>query len=67
MVNCITSVKLIMRTFQMKPICDTASKYSKLSHDYVRDTPTCITANGNSVTKLNSGFPGAESIQVGPM
>jgi len=66
MAKCITSLKLIMSTFQMKPICDTTSKYSKLSHDYVRDTTTCITANGNSVTKLNYGIPGAESIQAGP-
>jgi hypothetical protein len=51
----------------MKPICDTANKYSKLSHDYVRDTPMCIAANGNIVKKLNSGIPGAESIQAGLM
>ena len=67
MVNCITSLKLTMRVFQMKPICDTANKHSKLSHDYVRDTPTCIAANGNSVKQLNSGIPGAESIQAGLM
>lgn len=65
MVNCITSLKLIMRTFQMKPICDTACTYSKLLHNFVHDTPTSIKANGNSVTKLNSGISGAESIQVG--
>lgn len=65
MVNCIKPLKLIVRTFQIKPVCDTACKYSKLSHNFVHDTQTCITANGNSVTKLNSGISGAESIQVG--
>jgi hypothetical protein len=40
MVKGITSLKLIMRSFQIKPNCVTASLYSKLSHDYVHDAPT---------------------------
>jgi hypothetical protein len=39
MVNAITTLKLIVRTFQMKLICETASNYSEFSHDYVHDTP----------------------------